>query len=97
MACGCESPTDRYKTFAGIDCDGNARKIMALIENYAERAGETKPFWDYFLAKRHPRSGPKPDDLFLIHCHLNQIRELFDTWGDSESRALLVQVEEECC
>ena len=28
-------------------------------------------FWNYFLAKRQPKNGPKPDDLFLIHCHIN--------------------------
>ena len=97
MACSCQNPTDRYTSFTGIDCDGNARQVMALIEEYAAQAGQGKAFWDYFMAKRQPRSGPKPDDLFLIHCHINQIRELFDAHGDEASRALLVQLEEECC
>ena len=97
MACGCENQTDRYKTFAGIECDGNARQVMVLIEKYATQVEESRAFWEYFMAKRQPRSGPKPDDLFLIHCHINQIRELFDAYGNGESQALLVQVEEECC
>ena len=84
MACGCENQTDRYKTFAGIDCDGNARQVMALIEKYAAQVEESRAFWEYFMAKRQPRSGPKPDDLFLIHCHINQIRELFDAYGNGE-------------
>ena len=97
MACGCENQTDHYKTFAGIDCDGNARQVMALIEKYVAQVEESRAFWEYFMAKRQPRSGPKPDDLFLIHCHINQIRELFDTFSNGESQAQLVRVEEECC
>ena len=97
MGCSCGSTADRYKSFEGIDCDGNARKVMSLIERYAQEAGEGRAFWDYFMAKRSPRSGPKPDDLFLIHCHINQVRELFERHGDGESQALLVQLEEECC
>jgi len=69
---------------------------MALIEAYTAQAGQSKASWDYFMAKRLPRSGPKPDDLFLIHCHINQVREFFDARGDKTSRALLVQLEEEC-
>ena len=68
MVCGCENQTDRYKTFAGIDCDGNARQVMALIEKYVAQVEESRAFWEYFMAKRQPRSGPKPDDLFLRLC-----------------------------
>ena len=47
--------------------------------------------------KRGGGSGPKPDDLFLIHCNINQVRELFETWEDEEALHLLEQLEEECC
>jgi hypothetical protein len=97
MPCDCTRQTDRYKTFEGIDCEGNSRQVMSLIEQYARRAEKDRAFWDYFMAKRQPRSGPKPDNLFLIHCNINQIRELFDTYGDEEAQALLVRLEEECC
>ena len=49
------------------------------------------------MRKRQGGSGPKPDDLFLIHSNINQIRDLFETSGDAAAMALLVQVEEECC
>ena len=93
----CASKNDRYRTFNGIDCDGNARRLMADIERNIPAATRSAPFWPYFMAKRQPKSGPAPDDLFLIHCHINQIRELFDETGDREAAALLVLIEEECC
>lgn len=87
---------DRYLSFDGIDCDGNARRVMQLIERCMADS-ENRPFWEYFMAKRTPRSGPPPDDLFLVHCHLNQIRELFEERDDAEALALLFKLEEECC
>jgi hypothetical protein len=88
---------DRYVSFDGIDCNGNARRVMALIESHLAETGQTSPFWEYFTAKRKPRSGPPPDDLFLVHCHINQIRELFEERADAEALALLSLLEEECC
>jgi hypothetical protein len=49
------------------------------------------------MGKRTPPSGPAPDDLFLVHCHINQIRELFEECNDAEALAFLLRVEEECC
>ncbi|WP_374327575.1 N(2)-fixation sustaining protein CowN [Azonexus sp.] len=95
--CSCRKGGDRYVSFDGIDCDGNARRLIEFIlRNVAAQGGE-QPFWHYFLAKRTPKSGPPPDDLFLIHAHINQIRDFFAACGDEEAMALLVQVEEECC
>lgn len=88
--------TDRYESFQGIDCDGNARQIMACIERQIA-AGQGNSFWDYFMKKRAGGSGPRPDDLFLIHANINQVRELFETSGDLVALALLAQLEEECC
>lgn len=96
-ACACRANTDRYISFAGIDCAGNARRVMALIERNMADSGEEQAFWSYFMAKRTPRSGPAPDDLFLVHSHINQIREFFEACGDAEALELLLQVEEECC
>ena len=89
--------TDRYVSFDGIDCDGKARRMMDIIDRHLADPGPSSPFWDYFTAKRKPRSGPPPDDLFLVHCHLNQIRELFEERADAEALALLDMLEEECC
>jgi hypothetical protein len=95
--CGCHRKTDRYESFAGIDCDGNARRIMECIERKLAALGEPNPFWCYFMGKRTPRSGPAPDDLFLVHSHINQIREFFEESADDEALTLLLQLEEECC
>ncbi|MDO8989491.1 MAG: N(2)-fixation sustaining protein CowN [Sideroxyarcus sp.] len=95
--CACNKESDRYITFNGIDCNGNASRVMSMIERNLPEAGTSKPFWEYFMAKRKPRSGPAPDDLFLVHCHLNQIREFFEERADAEALELLSQLEEECC
>jgi hypothetical protein len=95
--CSCSKDSDRYVSFDGIDCDGNARRVMSMIERNLPDAGAGKPFWEYFMAKRTSRSGPSPDDLFLVHSHLNQIREFFEERGDDEALELLFKLEEECC
>ena len=81
---------DRYVSFDGIDCNGNANQVMALIEIHLSEAENNSPFWNYFTAKRKPRSGPPPDDLFLVHCHINQIRELFEERSRRESTGLTI-------
>ncbi len=94
--CPCRKKADRYLSFADIDCDGKARQVMACIEKNLA-AGHGSPFWPYFLAKRQPRSGPVPDDLFLVHSHINQIREFFEECADVAALELLLDVEETCC
>ena len=93
---GCNR-VDRYISFQGIDCAGNARRIMACIESHLAIPGRSNPFWDYFMKKRGGGSGPAPDELFLLHSNINQVRELFEAWDDQQSLQLLVQLEEECC
>ena len=94
--CGCKR-VDRYISFQGIDCAGNARRIMAGIDRHLAIPGRSNAFWDYFMKKRAGGAGPAPDDLFLLHSNINQVRELFETWDDQQSLQLLVQLEEECC
>lgn len=88
---------DRYVSFKEIDCDGNARLLMSMIRRHIDDPDRTNVFWEYFKKKAEGGSGPKPDDLFLIHSNLNQIRELFETWEDEEALVLLDQIEMECC
>ena len=96
--CGCsQKKTDRYITFEGIDCDGNARRLMELLDQQLALPGRSNVFWEYFNRKRAGEAGPKADDLFLIHANINQVREFFETWQDEEGMRLLQQVEEECC
>ena len=105
MPCSCkktpdastEGQADRYISFKDIDCDGNARLLIGYIHRHIDDPTKTNKFWDYFVRKAAGETGPKPDDLFMIHCHLNQIRELFETYDDQEALALLDLVEVECC
>ncbi len=95
--CDYRKESDRYVSFDGIDCNGNARLIMAFIERNQNDSGQSDRFWEYFTAKRQAQSGSPPDDLFLVHSHINQIRELFEERADEEALALLMRLEEECC
>lgn len=105
MPCSCKqkknnpapSTTDRYVTFDGIDCDGNAKILMSMIRNHIDDPEKTNKFWEYFKNKAEGGSGPKPDDLFLIHSNLNQIRELFELHEDEAALKLLDIIEVECC
>jgi hypothetical protein len=93
----CYKTLDRYTSFEGIDCDGKARRMMECIEQKMAASGTVHPFLTYFMKKRSPKSGPKPDDLFLIHANINQIREFFEDCDDQASLELLMQLEETCC
>lgn len=96
--CDCkEGKPDRYISFEGIDCDGNAARLMWMLDQQLLLPGRHDAFWDYFNTKRAAKTGPQMDDLYLIHANINQIREFFETWQDDAALALLEQLEEECC
>jgi hypothetical protein len=88
---------DRYVSFCGIDCDRNARLLMDTLDGHLADASKNNVFWDYFQKKRRGESGPRSDELFLIHCHINQIREFLEEQDDDAGLALLTRIEEECC
>lgn len=106
MSCPCQnkpadagnpSKPDRYVSFIGLDCDAKASHLMQRVRNYIDDARYSNAFWEYFKKKAEGGSGPRPDDLFLIHCNLNQIRELFEQQADAEALTLLDNIEQECC
>jgi N(2)-fixation sustaining protein CowN len=94
--------TDRYVTFKGIQGDANAKRVIELLLGHVDREGGN-PFWDKFKQKvAQTGAEEKPfscrtDELFLVHCYINNIRELFELHEDREALALLQQVEEESC
>jgi hypothetical protein len=92
-----QASPDRYLSFKDIDCDGNASRVMDCIVRNVTMPDRNTAFWDYFMKKRAGTSGPRQDDLFLIHAHINQVRELFETWQDEGAMQLLGQLEEDCC
>lgn len=103
MNCRCNKPAgeaaepDRYVSFIGLDCDEKATRLLALVRHYIDQPQHSNAFWEYFKRKAAGLTGPRPDDLFLVHCHLNQIRELFEAHQDAEALAFLDRVEQECC
>lgn len=97
MNCPCQTSSDRYVSFVGLDCDAKAARLMRFIRRHIDLPERSDAFWEYFKKKATGGSGPRPDDLFLVHSNLNQIRELFEKHDDVEALALLERVEEECC
>lgn len=88
-----EASRDRYVSFQNIDCDNNARLLVGMIRRHAENPEKGNPFWDYFMKRL--QSG-KHDELFLLHCYLQSIREFLEAEDDSEALQLLAKLEEEC-
>jgi hypothetical protein len=88
---------DRYVTFVGMDCDGKARQIVAGLRQAMTMDGRDDPFWRYFAAKLDGTRGPAHDELYHIHCHLNDLRDLVERWDETELGELLENLETECC
>lgn len=102
--CGCRrdatapaDPRDRYVSFVGLDCDGQARRLFAMLRKYMEQPALSNPFWQRLAQKLAPTQGPRHDELFLIHAHINTLREQLEQHDDAEALALLEQIEHECC
>lgn len=92
-----ETKTDRYVSFKGIDCAGNARRVMDHVRRYMADPTQSNVFWEHIKRRMDIGVGPKQDDMLFVHVYLNQIRELFEEREDSAALALLDQIEEECC
>jgi hypothetical protein len=93
-----EAPAlDRYLSFVGLDCDTKARQLVEAMRQAMDSKGRQDPFWDYFAAKLKGEKGPAHDELYYLHCHLNDLRDLLDRWHESELAALLETLEVECC
>jgi hypothetical protein len=87
-------PIDRYRSFKGIDFDGQTRRMMERIEHHT-LAGADR-FWTYFHQRRNAVSGPRHDDLLLLASFVSQIRELLEERGDAMALSWLDQLENEC-
>ena len=55
--------SDRYRSFKGIDFDGQAQRMMARIESHTRQGSD--PFWTYFYKRRHATEGARCDALGL--------------------------------
>ncbi len=87
---------DRYISFCNIECDANADKLVAMLEqNLAQEKGA--PQWrEYFQKKRSEQLKMERDNLHFIGNQTNPLYEYFDDCDDSDAAALLYQIEQEC-
>lgn len=98
-----DTKPDRYVTFRGIDGDGNARRLVAMLRRHIDDPAKSNPFWEKFKEKlatagsAEANGGRVLDELFLVHSYINNISELFEEYDDREALALLRQVETESC
>lgn len=99
--CGClniaAAERDRYASFIGLDCNGQASRLVDMLRPYMEQPEYNNAFWQHFAKKLAPENGPKHDALFLIHAHINILREQLEAIVDEQALLLLDQIEHECC
>jgi len=95
--------TDRYVTYRNIDCEGNSKKLMAMLRRHIDDPQKSNAFWEQFkgklalLGKPRENGGRCLDELFLIHTYINNLYEIFEEYDDAEALALLERIERECC
>lgn len=100
---GQENRPDRYVSFAGIDADGNSRRLIKMLLRHIDDPQKSNRFWELFREKLakvglpEENSGRLLDELYLIHANINNIRELFEDYEDLEALELLEQIENESC
>jgi hypothetical protein len=95
------STTDRYTTFAGIDCTANSLRLVQAIRRHIDDPAKTNKFWEAFKVKlAHAELEPekrKADQLCLLCSHVCYLDELFEEHDDKEGLELLRILEVECC
>ena len=94
------SLTDRYVTFKGIDCDGNALIVIEHVLALTDDPTHSNALWDRFkarLAEAGKVGARKADELCLACSHTYYIEELFEAAGDEVGLEALRRLEDECC
>jgi hypothetical protein len=85
---------DRYRSFKGIDFDGQAARMIERIQAHTQ--GGEDAFWVYFFKRRNATAGMVCDDQLLLSSFVNPIRELLEARADEQGLAWLDQLENEC-
>lgn len=90
---------DRYKTFKGIECEENCRRLLTILRLHIDDPVKSTPFWEKFRKKLDAAidGGRRGDGLFLIHSYINGIRDFFEEQEDETALLLLERIELECC
>lgn len=98
MSCGCNQ-RDRYASFNGLDCEGQAERLLARVEMLIARPAVSNLFWQKFAAQvalMRSGGGPNRDPLYLLHANVYYLRDLLEAHGGAEDLAALDLLEEEC-
>ncbi|WP_221801535.1 N(2)-fixation sustaining protein CowN [Oceanobacter mangrovi] len=89
--------TDRYVTFCGIDCDGNANLLIDMLNAHLQ-AGHGDPLWqEYFQQKREQQAKMNHDNLYFVGAQMNSLYSYLEQCEDEEALELLWRLEQECC
>ncbi|MGC9420607.1 MAG: N(2)-fixation sustaining protein CowN [Rhodovulum sp.] len=86
---------DRYVSFQGIDCDGNADRLMDILSRQMTDA--ESPWVEYFDRKLAEKQRMGADNLHFIGSQMNTLSAFFEELGDAEALKLLSHLEETCC
>ncbi|TCP40814.1 N(2)-fixation sustaining protein CowN [Rhodovulum marinum] len=90
-----DATLDRYVSFQGIDCDGNADRLMGML---ARQMATTESRWvGYFEKKLAEKRRMGADNLHFIGSQVNTLSAFFAEEGDTEALDLLAYLEETCC
>lgn len=92
--------SDRYVTFNGIDCDGNAKVVIEHVLALISDPAKSNALWDRFLVRLQQagKVGHRTADELCLACsHTYYIEELFEEHGDEVGLEALRRLEEECC
>ena len=92
-----QQKTDRYVNFQGIDCDGQASKLIDYIDKYIKNPPHESSWSEYFRTKLREKVSIEQDELHFICSQMNNVYSLFEEYEDTEALNLLEQIEEECC
>ena len=91
------STSDRYVSFCGIDCNGNADRLIHMLESNLEQ-GKGNPKWQqYFRDKRSQQHRMQQDNLYFVGSQVNTLHSYFEDCDDQPALALLWTLEQECC
>ncbi|WP_172327495.1 N(2)-fixation sustaining protein CowN [Mangrovicoccus sp. HB161399] len=90
-----QTASDRYVSFCGIDCDGNARRMMLHLD--AAMAQGASQWRTYFERKLAEKARMGVDDLFFVGSQVNCLRAYLEEVADAPGLALLDDLEETCC
>ncbi|MFT6986040.1 MAG: hypothetical protein ACJAT7_001861 [Psychromonas sp.] len=89
--------SDRYRSFCGLNCDLNADKLIAMLEQNMLAGNGAKEWHRYFALKRAQQNKSNHDNLHFIGNQTNTLYEYFEQCQDQDALQLLYKIEQECC